>query len=145
MASLSLPLIAAIQGYAYGAGLEMSLYCDLRVGSEDAMFAIPEVRLGYIPSAGGTQLIARYVPQGDAMRMATSGEPIDVREAYRLGLVHSVTTKEALLDTARLWANALAALKPAAVRATKRAVVEGIDLTLAEGLALERRLAATVA
>ena len=145
MASLSLPLIAAIQGYADGAGLEMSLYCDLRVASEDAMFAIPEVRLGYIPSAGGTQLIGRYVPEGDAMRMATSGEPIDAAEAHRLGLVHTVTTKELLLDTARTWANALAALNPAAVRATKRAVVDGLDLTLAEGLALERRLAAAVA
>jgi enoyl-CoA hydratase/carnithine racemase len=144
MASLSLPIIAAIQGYAYGAGLEMSLYCDLRVASEDAMFAIPEVRLGYIPSAGGTQLIGRYAPLGDAMRMATSGEPIDATEAYRLGIVHAVTDKSALLGMAHDWARALAALKPAAVRATKRAVVDGLDLTLAGGLALERRLAAAV-
>jgi enoyl-CoA hydratase/carnithine racemase len=145
MASLSLPLIAAIQGYAYGAGLELSLYCDLRVASEDAMFAIPEVRLGYIPSAGGTQLISRYAPRGDAMRMATSGEPVDAAEARRLGLVHRVTSREALLQTAGAWAAALAGMPPVALRATKRAVMDGLDLPLAEGLALERRLAAAVA
>ena len=142
MASLSIPIVAAIQGYAYGAGLEMSLYCDLRVASDDAMFAIPEVRLGYIPSAGGTQLIGRYVPQGDAMRMATSGEPIDAPEAHRLGLVHAVVPRSALLDVARDWAGALAQFRPAALRATKRAVADGLDLSLTEGLALERRLAA---
>jgi enoyl-CoA hydratase/carnithine racemase len=145
MASLSVPLIAAIQGFAYGAGLELSLYCDLRVASEDAMFAIPEVRLGYIPSAGGTQLIGRHISRGDAMRMATSGEPVDAKEAHRLGLIHAVTAREALLQTAGTWAAALAALPPATLRATKRAVVDGLDLTLSEGIALERRLAAAAA
>jgi enoyl-CoA hydratase/carnithine racemase len=78
------------------------------------------------------------------MRMATSGEPVDAAEAYRLGLVHAVVPRSALLDTAREWAGRLAALDPAVVRATKRAVNEGLDLTVAEGLALERRLAAAV-
>lgn len=142
MAALEVPLIAALHGYAYGAGLELSLYCDLRVATADARLAIPEVRLGYIPSAGGTQLIARYAPLGDAIRMAASGEPVDAAEALRLGLVHQVVPdREALLATARGWAARLAALTPAAVRATKRAVVDGLDLPLAQGLALERRLA----
>ncbi len=144
IASLSVPLIAAIQGFAYGAGLELSLYCDLRVASVESSLAIPEVRLGYIPSAGGTQLIGRYAPLGDALRMATSGEPVDAAEAYRLGLVHAVVPHAELLPTARRWATLLASMPPAAVRATKRAVADGLDLPLAEGLALERRLAATV-
>jgi enoyl-CoA hydratase/carnithine racemase len=145
MAGLRLPLIAAIRGFAYGAGLEMSLYCDLRVASEDARFALPEVTLGYIPSAGGTQTIARHVARSDALRMATTGDAIDAREAYEIGLVHAVLPAEEVEPMARQWANRIASFPPAAVRAVKRAVVEGLDLTLADGLALERRLAATVA
>ncbi len=145
MAALSVPLIAAVHGFAYGAGCELAMYCDLRIAADDARFAIPEVRLGYIPSAGGTQLIARHVPLGDAMRMATSGEPIDAHEAYRLGLVHAVVPRGELETTARAWAARLAALPQSALRATKRAIVDGLDMPLHEGIALERRLAAGVA
>jgi len=141
LAALRIPLIAAIHGFAYGAGLELSLYCDLRVASEDATFAIPEVTLGYIPSAGGTQTVPRHVNRGEALRMATTGEPIDARRAYELGLVHAVVPRAELDATAAAWAQRLAAMEPAALRATKRAVVEGLDLPLAEGLALERRAA----
>jgi enoyl-CoA hydratase/carnithine racemase len=144
MASLSLPLVAAIHGFAYGAGLELSLYCDLRVASDDARFAIPEVTLGYIPSAGGTQTVARHAPLGAALRMATSGEPIDAATALRLGLVHAVVPRAELLPAAEVWAARLAALPPAALRAAKRAVVDGLDLPLAQGLALERRLGAAL-
>lgn len=145
MASLRIPLVAAIHGYAYGAGLELSLYCDLRIAAEDARFALPEVSLGYIPSAGGTQTIARHIACSDALLLATSGEPMDAAEALATGLVHAVVPRSELEATARAWADRLAALPPAAVRATKRAVIEGLDLPLAEGLALERRLAASVA
>ena len=145
MASLSVPLIAAIHGYAYGAGLELSLYCDLRVASEDARFALPEVSLGYIPSAGGTQTVSRQLGRSDALRLATSGEPVDAAEALAMGLVHAVVPRSELEATARAWANHLASLPAAAVRATKRAVIEGLALPLREGLALERRLVATIA
>ena len=145
MAALPVPIIAAIQGFAFGAGMEMSLYCDLRVASQDATFALPEVKLGYIPSAGGTQLVAKYLPSGDAVRLAATGEPIDAAEALRLGLVHAVVPREELLATAREWSEALAAMPPASLRATKRAVVEGLDLPLSEGIALERRLATRAA
>ncbi len=145
MAALPVPIIAAMQGFAFGAGLEMSLYCDLRVASEDATFALPEVKLGYIPSAGGSQLAAKYLPSGDAVRLVASGEPIDAAEAYRLGLVHAVAPKAELLATAREWAEAIASAPAAAMRATKRAVVEGLDLPLGEGVVLERRLAARAA
>lgn len=145
MASLAIPLIAAIHGFAYGAGLELSLYCDLRVASEDARFALPEVSLGYIPSAGGTQTLPRHLGRSDALAMAMSGEAIDAAAAFDRGLVHAVVPRAQLEATARGWADRLATLPAAAQRATKRAVLEGLDLPLAEGLALERRLAASVA
>jgi len=145
MSRLPIPLIAAVHGFAFGAGLEMSLYCDLRIASEDASFALPEVTLGYIPSAGGTQTLSRHIRLGDALRMATGGEPVAAAEAYEMGLVHAVVSREELEPTARAWAERLAERDPIVVRHTKRAVIEGLDLPLAQGLALERRLAATVA
>ena len=145
MSRLPMPMIAAVHGFAYGAGLEMSMYCDLRVAAEDARFALPEVTLGYIPSAGGTQTLVRHTHLGDALRMATSGEPVSAAEAYELGFVHAVVPREQLEPTARAWAQRLAERDPQALRLTKRAVTEGLDLTLADGLALERRLAAAAA
>ncbi len=145
MSTLRIPLIAAIQGFAYGAGLEMSMYCDLRVASEEARFAIPEVTLGYIPSAGGTQTVARHVTRSDAVLMATTGEPWSAADAFAAGLVHAVVPHDALEATARGWAETLAGYAPGALQAMKRAVVEGIDLPLVDGLALERRLARTSA
>jgi enoyl-CoA hydratase/carnithine racemase len=142
MASLEIPLIAAIRGFAYGAGLEMSMYCDIRLADETARFALPEVTLAYIPSAGGTQTISRHIPRGDALRMATTGEPIDARRAFELGLVHRVLSPAELLPEAERLATLLASYEPGAVRAVKRAVLEGLDVDLATGLALERRLAA---
>ena len=144
MSTLGVPLIAAIQGFAYGAGCEMSMYCDLRVASQDARFALPEVTLGYIPSAGGTQTIPRHAPLSEALRMVTTGEPLTAAEALRAGLVHAVVPREELLTTARGWAERIASADPAATRAAKRAILEGIDLPLADGLALERRLADAV-
>lgn len=145
LASLRLPLIAAVHGFAYGAGLELSLYCDLRIAAEDARFAVPEVALGYMPSAGGTQTLPRHLPQSEALRMVTTGEPLSAAEAYEVGLVHAVVPGAALAATARAWALQLAAAPPRALRAAKRAVVEGLDLPLVEGLALERRLGAALA
>lgn len=144
MSSLSVPLVAAIHGFAYGAGLEMSLYCDIRIASDDAQFAIPEVTLGYIPSAGGSQTIARHLPLGEALRMATTGAPISAQRAYELGMVQEVVPRAELQAAARRWADTLAGRPPEAIRATKRAIIEGLDLPLDQGLALERRLAVAV-
>lgn len=142
MAELEIPLVAAIRGFAYGAGLEMSMYCDIRVADDTARFALPEVTLGYAPSAGGTQTVARHIPRGEALRMVITGEPIDAQRAYELGLVHAVVAPDELLPEANRVAALLASRDPSAIRAVKHAVVRGLDLTLAEGLALERRLAA---
>lgn len=140
MSTLRVPLIAAIHGFAYGAGLEMSLYCDIRIAADDARFALPEVTLGYIPSAGGTQTAPRHLRRSDALRMVTSGDPLTAIEAFDAGLVHAVVPAAALLDTARTWAERIAARPADATRAAKRAILEGVDLPLADGLALERRL-----
>ena len=141
MSTLPVPLVAAIHGFAYGAGLEMSLYCDIRIAADDARFALPEVTLGYIPSAGGTQTAPRYLRRSDALRLVTSGDALTATEAFEAGLVHAVVPRAALLDTARTWAERIAARPAEATRAAKRAILEGIDLPLAAGLALERRLA----
>jgi enoyl-CoA hydratase/carnithine racemase len=123
----------------------MSMYCDLRVAADDARFALPEVTLGYIPSAGGTQTVARHAARSEALRLATSGEPVTAAEAFEAGLVHAVVPRAELEAVARGWAQRLAALPPEAVRAVKRAVVEGIDVPLAQALEVERVLAARVA
>ncbi len=145
MLSLEIPLIAALHGFAYGAGLEMSMCCDLRIAAEDVSLGLPEVKLGYIPSAGGTQLISRHVPLSLALRMVTTGEPIGADEALAAGLVQRVVRPEALTAAVQQYATSLARHEPASLRATKRAAVQGLELPLAEGLALERRLSASVA
>ena len=135
------PTIAAVHGYALGAGCEMALLCDLRVAADDARFGLPEVSLGYIPSAGGTQTLPRTVPLGVALHMILSGDAIDAQEAYRRKLVQRVVPRAELDAAADEWARALAARPPLAVRYAKEAVLRGQDLSLADGLALEARLA----
>ncbi len=142
LGALDLPLVAALHGVVFGAGLELALACDLRVAAEDALLALPEVGLGYIPSAGGTQLLPRHLPAGEAARMILTGDPIDAERAYALGLVHAVVSPAELAETAGVWAARLATADPLALRLTKRAVLSGSDLPLGEGIALERRLAA---
>ncbi|MQC47852.1 MAG: enoyl-CoA hydratase/isomerase family protein, partial [Chloroflexi bacterium] len=109
MSRLEVPLIAAIHGFAYGAGMEMSLYCDLRVATPESSFALPEVTLGYIPSAGGTQTAPRHLQRSDSLRMATSGAPISAAEAHEIGLVHALVERAALDSTVRGWAERIAA------------------------------------
>ena len=145
MSTLEIPLIAAIRGFAFGAGLEMSMYCDIRIADGTARFGLPEVTLGYIPSAGGTQTLTRHLPRSEALRMVTTGDPIDAQRAYELGLVDAVVTPEELLSAADRLAALLASYEPSAVRAVKRAFTHGLDVSLDDGLALERRLAAAQA
>ena len=134
------PTVAAVHGYALGAGCEMALLCDLRIAADDASFGLPEVGLGYIPSAGGTQTLPRTIPPGMAMQMILSGDPIDAEEAYRLRLVHRVVARDELDAAAGAWAQTLAERDPRALAFAKEAVVRGLDLSLADGLALESAL-----
>jgi len=142
--SLEVPLIAALHGYALGAGIELALCCDLRIAAGDARLGLPEVGLGYIPSAGGTQTLPRHVPPGIAMQMVLTGDPIDAATALRYGLVQRIVPRERLYDETEVLARTLASRGPLALRLAKRAVVEGLELPLAAGLALERRLAERV-
>jgi len=141
MLSLPLPLIAAIHGFALGAGCEMSMCCDFRIASEDARLGLPEVSLGYIPSAGGTQLLPRTVSPGVAMSLILSGDAIDAGEALRIGLVQRVVPRERLYPEAEALARSLAARPVEALRLAKEAVLQGLDVPLDQGLALEQRLA----
>ncbi len=135
------PLIAAIHGWALGAGCEMSLYCDIRVASEDARFGLPEVNLGYIPSAGGTQTLPRQIPAGLAMGMVMTGEPIDAARALRIGLVHAVVPRTSLYAEARRIAHLLLARPSAGIDLVRQAARLAEDTALSEGLALSCLLA----
>jgi len=141
MLSIEKPLIAAIHGFALGAGIELSMCCDLRIAAEDARIGLPEVTLGYIPSAGGTQLMPRIVRPGVARGLILSGDAVDAAEALRIGLVHRVVPRDRLYAEAEAVARRLMGLSPLALRLAKTAVTQGLDLPLAEGLNLEAQLA----
>lgn len=139
------PLIAALHGYVLGSGIEIALCCDIRIASEDVRFGLPEAGLGIIPAAGGTQTLPRLIGRGKALEMLLTNRWIDAEEAYRIGLVNHVVPKETLLQEAEEMAKKIASHDPGAVRYAKQAVVKGLDLTLAQGLDLEKRLAARLA
>lgn len=139
--ALEKPLIAAIHGFALGAGVELPLCCDIRIASEDARLGLPEVSLGYIPSAGGTQTLPRHVPPGVAAHMILSGDPIGARAALSWGLVQRVVPHERLSEEVEALARLLLSRGPLALVSAKRAVREGMELSFGEGLALESRLA----
>ena len=141
MLAIEKPLIAAIHGFALGAGIELGMCCDLRIAAEDARIGLPEVTLGYIPSAGGTQIMPRIVRPGLAMRLILSGDDIDAPEALRIGLVHRVVPRDRLYAEAEAVARRLMGLSPLALRLAKAAITQGLDLPLAQGLNLEARLA----
>ena len=137
MLSMDEVLIAAVHGYALGAGVELSMCCDIRIASDDARFGLPEVSLGYIPSAGGTQTLPRHVPPGLAMQMILTGDPIDAPLAHTSGLVQRLVPRERLYAEAETMARAIAARPAEATRLAKRAIVDGSELSLSSGLALE--------
>jgi enoyl-CoA hydratase/carnithine racemase len=139
LAALPMVTIAAISGYALGGGCELALACDLRFAADNAKLGQPEVLLGILPGAGGTQRLARLVGLARAKELVLSGRMIDMVEAQRIGLVDVVVPVDDVLATARAAAARYAA-GPAAIALAKRALSEGIELPLAEALALEREL-----
>ncbi|NYT36403.1 enoyl-CoA hydratase/isomerase family protein [Allopusillimonas soli] len=132
------PLICAINGYAMGGGLELALACDIRIASENAQFALSEVRLGSIPGAGGTQRLPRAIGISDAMLLMLTGDRISAQEALRVGLVSKIVNASELLSTAREIAARIAANAPLSVRAIKRLVYQGMDMPLPSALDHER-------
>jgi enoyl-CoA hydratase/carnithine racemase len=139
--SLPQPLIGALHGYVLGSGIEMALCCDLRIASEDARFGLPEAGLGIIPAAGATQTLPRVVGRARALEMLLTTRRLNANEAYDVGLVNRVVPRAQLLATAQEMARKIVSYNPITVRYTKQAVVRGLDLPLAGGLELERRLA----
>jgi len=142
--SIPQPLIAAVHGYVLGSGIEIALCCDIRIASEDARFGLPEVGLGIIPAAGGTQTLPRIIGRGRALEMLLTNRWLTSGEAFQFGLVNQVVPKDKLLNTAVELAKKIASYDPKAVRNAKQAVVRGSDLPLTEGLDLERRLASAL-
>ena len=142
--SIHKPIVAALHGYVIGSGVEMACLCDLRIASEDAVFSMPEAALGMAPAAGGSQTLPRIAGQAQALRLLLTAERLSAQDALRMGLVHRVTSRAALADDAHTLAESLAALSPAAMSATKRALREGMDGPLQHGLELEERLAVGV-
>jgi enoyl-CoA hydratase len=136
------PLIAAVHGYILGSGIEMALCCDIRFASEEARFGLPEVGLGIIPAAGGTQTIPRVIGRPRALEMLLTNRWISAEEAYAYQLVNRIVAKDKLVSTAEKLAKEIASHDATAIRYAKQAVVRGADLPLPQGLDLERRLAA---
>jgi enoyl-CoA hydratase/carnithine racemase len=132
--------IAAVQGYAVGGGFEMVLLCDLCIAAEDARFAYPETGLGMIPGVAGTQTTPRALGQGRALDLVLTGRWLTARDALRLGILTRMVPFARLAGTAIDLARQLCELPPPLVARVKRAVNEGLDLSLADGLALERRV-----
>lgn len=136
---LKKPVIAAVSGFCLGGGCELALACDMIVASETARFGQPEISLGVMPGAGGTQRLTRAVGKATAMEMVLNGRTLTAEEALRLGLVNRVAPVEVYLDEALGLAQAIAERAPLAVRLAKEAVNNAFESYLADGLADERR------
>ena len=135
-----IPVIAAVNGFALGGGCEISMSCDIRICSENAVFGQPEVGLGITPGFGGTQRLARLVGAGMAKQMIYTARNIKADEAYRIGLVNAVYPAEELMPAAEKMAATIAKNAPIAVRNCKKAINEGLDADMDEAIVIEEKL-----
>jgi len=135
-----IPVIAAVNGFALGGGCELSLSCDIRICSENALFGQPEVGLGITPGFGGTQRLARVVGIGKAKEMIYTASNIKAEEAYRIGLVNKVCSADELLEEAKKIAKKIVRNAPIAVRASKKAINDGISLDMDNAIVIEEKL-----
>ncbi|MEA2399582.1 MAG: hypothetical protein QOK25_3138 [Thermoleophilaceae bacterium] len=140
LASCATPTIAAVSGFALGGGCELALLCDMIVASETAEFGQPEITLGIIPGAGGTQRLTRVIGKQRAMEMVLTGRRVTAAEAFAMGIVNTVATRKEWLSKAVDLAQVVARRPPVAVRLAKQAVQAADETALAAGLAYERRL-----
>ena len=138
IAAFSKPLIAAVNGFCLGGGCELAMHADILIAGEDARFGQPEINLGTMPGAGGTQRLLRAVGKSLAMQMVLSGEAIDARHAQRAGLVSEVTQPEFTVERALAIALVIASKAPLALRLAKEALLKAEDTDLASGLRFER-------
>ena len=140
IAKIRKPIIAAVSGYALGGGCELAMMCDFVIAAENARFGQPEITIGTIPGAGGTQRLPRFIGKAKAMDMCLTGRMMDVGEAERVGLVSRVVPADELRDTAVSVARQIAGLSRPSVLMAKEAVNRAFETTLAEGVRFERRL-----
>lgn len=138
--TLPIPVIAAVNGFALGGGCEISMSCDIRICSDNAVFGQPEVGLGITPGFGGTQRLARLVGPGMAKQMIYTARNIKSDEALRIGLVNAVYTQEELMPAAKKMAAGIAKNAPIAVRKCKKAINDGLEVTMDEAIVLEEKL-----
>ncbi len=136
---IRVPLIAAVRGFALGGGCELAMACDMVVAADDATFGQPEIKLGIMPGAGGTQRLTRALGKATAMEMILTGRNLTAREAYERGLISQIVAREETLPTALSLAAEVASMPPLAVRAAKEAVNRAHELSLDAGLEFERR------
>jgi enoyl-CoA hydratase len=134
------PVIAAVNGFALGGGCEISMSCDIRICSENAMFGQPEVGLGITPGFGGTQRLARLIGAGMAKQLIYTARNIKADEALRIGLVNAVYPQEELMAAAEKMASQIAANAPIAVRACKKAINDGLQTDIDEAIVIEEKL-----
>ena len=135
-----IPVIAAVNGFALGGGCEISMSCDIRIASENAIFGQPECGLGIIPGFGGTQKLARLVGRGRAKEMIFTCDNIDANEAYRIGLVNKVVAKEELMPTAKAMAAKIISKGSYAVSVAKAAINNGYDMDIKNAVEMEANL-----
>ena len=133
------PIIAAVSGFALGGGCELVMTCDMIVASETAQFGQPEINIGVIPGAGGTQRLTRVVGKHKAMEIILTGRSITAQEAHAMGLVNRIAPVELYLDEAKALAKEIAKKSPVAVKLAKEAILKSFDGSLVEGLEFERK------
>jgi enoyl-CoA hydratase len=133
------PIIAAVRGFALGGGCELSMLCDMIIAGESARFGQPEINLGIMPGAGGTQRLTRAVGKARAMELVLTGRHFTAAEAQAMGLVTKVVPDEVVLDEARRLARTIAEKPPIAVRLAKESILKAFDTTLESGLDYERK------
>lgn len=138
--SFPLPVIAAVNGFALGGGNELAMSCDIRICSDNAVFGQPEVGLGITPGFGGTQRLARLVSVGMAKQLLYTARNIDANEALRIGLVNAVYPQAELMDAALKLASQIAKNAPIAVRGCKKAVNEGLQVSIDKAVAIEEKI-----
>lgn len=136
----SKPLIAAVSGWALGGGMELMMACDMVIAGENARFGQPEIKIGVMPGAGGTQRLTKSVGKVRAMEMVLTGKTVTANEALTMGLLNRVVPTDRVVEEAMNLASTVAEMPPIAVRVAKEAVLAALDVSLEEGLRFERRM-----
>ena len=142
--TLEQPVIAALHGYVLGSGLEMALCCDIRIASSDALFGLPETKLGIIPAAGATQTMPRIIGRTRTLDMLLTGRWLNSDEAYEAGLINEIVDKDQLGNTVEAIADRILSFDYFAIRSAKEAIIRGASMSLPAALDIEKKLAAAV-